>query len=136
MISSDVQKNMKKHPLEPFWRIAASEAKTMLDNDTGGRIQLVHLTGDHAPEEACIEGSVWVPFAWVMERIADLDDERPIIFVCAVGTRSAFAAEVACSLGKTEVYNLEGGLSAWMREGYTVVACTPDEDATRTSEAF
>jgi rhodanese-related sulfurtransferase len=108
---------MKKHPLEPFWRITADEANAMLDDDAS-RIQLVHLQDEHDPNGKYIRGAICVPFAWVTERLADLDADRPILMVCAVGTRSAFAAEVACSLGKSEVYNLEGGIAAWQKAGF------------------
>jgi rhodanese-related sulfurtransferase len=111
---------LKKHPLEPFCRITVEEARAMLEADCEGQIQLVHLQGDHDPDGMRIPGSVCVPFAWVTEKVTQLDAQRPIIFVCAVGTRSAFAAEVACSLAKNEVYNLEGGIAAWQEAGYPV----------------
>jgi len=40
-----------------------------------------------------------------------------ILFVCAVGQRSAIAAELAAALGFQRLYNLEGGLTAWAKQG-------------------
>jgi rhodanese-related sulfurtransferase len=40
-----------------------------------------------------------------------------IIFVCAKGVRSLTAAKLAERLGKTTVYNLDGGTLAWSRAG-------------------
>ncbi len=111
---------MRKHPLEPFWRITPAEAYDMLRSAEAGDIQILDIqeNGDY---EAChLPGSRHIPFAWVTERIGELDMERPLLVVCAVGTRSTFAAEVACTLGNERVYNLEGGIEAWRREGLPV----------------
>ncbi len=40
-----------------------------------------------------------------------------VIFVCESGGRSAFAASMASALGFSDVYNLEGGMQAWMASG-------------------
>jgi rhodanese-related sulfurtransferase len=37
-----------------------------------------------------------------------------------VGQRSAVAAEFAAALGKQNLYNLEGGTSAWRNLGYPI----------------
>ncbi len=109
---------MFQHPLEPFRRITAAEARTMLAGPQGEEVQVLDIqeTGDY---EAChIPGSHHIPFAWISERIGELDTARPIIVVCAVGTRSAFVAEMACTLGAELVYNLEAGLAGWRQAGY------------------
>ena len=40
-----------------------------------------------------------------------------VLFVCARGQRSLTAAEIALQLGRTDVYSLEGGTSAWEKNG-------------------
>jgi rhodanese-related sulfurtransferase len=40
-----------------------------------------------------------------------------VIFVCAAGTRSNMAAQLALAAGLREVYNLSGGVRAWKDAG-------------------
>jgi rhodanese-related sulfurtransferase len=42
------------------------------------------------------------------------------VFYCEVGQRSAVACEFAASLGLENVYNLEGGMTAWRQRGFPV----------------
>jgi rhodanese-related sulfurtransferase len=39
------------------------------------------------------------------------------VFVCAVGNRSAIAAEMAIALGTKDVVNFRGGTDAWKKAG-------------------
>jgi rhodanese-related sulfurtransferase len=61
-----------------------------------------------------------VPLAKIITAPAENVTTDNVIFVCEVGQRSAVAAEVAASLGKENLYNLEGGTSAWRQRGYAV----------------
>lgn len=46
---------------------------------------------------------------------------HPIIVYCRSGARSAHAATLICSLfPELDVYNLEGGILQWQRQGYEV----------------
>jgi rhodanese-related sulfurtransferase len=40
-----------------------------------------------------------------------------VIFVCAAGSRSNMAAQLALSAGLKQVYNLKGGTQAWKAAG-------------------
>jgi rhodanese-related sulfurtransferase len=44
-----------------------------------------------------------------------------VLFVCAAGMRSNMAAQLASSIGLTEVYNLVGGTRAWVTAGLPLV---------------
>jgi rhodanese-related sulfurtransferase len=45
-----------------------------------------------------------------------LDRERPIVFICRSGSRSALAAHAFAAAG-FEAHNLAGGLKAWVKDG-------------------
>jgi rhodanese-related sulfurtransferase len=45
-----------------------------------------------------------------------LDRERPIVFYCRSGSRSALAAQAFAAAG-FDAHNLDGGLKAWVKEG-------------------
>ena len=48
-----------------------------------------------------------------------LDRERPIVFVCRTGSRSALAAQAFATAG-FEAHNLDGGLHAWVQAGLPI----------------
>lgn len=48
---------------------------------------------------------------------AFLSRDKQIVFVCARGVRSLTAAKLAERLGYERVANLEGGTSAWAKDG-------------------
>lgn len=47
------------------------------------------------------------------QKIAKLDKTRPVMVYCAKGARSASAAEQLSKQGFPQVYDLEGGMTAW-----------------------
>ncbi|MES2629035.1 MAG: thioredoxin domain-containing protein [Bacteroidota bacterium] len=51
------------------------------------------------------------------QKVSRLDKNKPVFVYCLAGVRSADAAKKLKSMGFTEVYNLEGGLSKWRAEG-------------------
>jgi rhodanese-related sulfurtransferase len=48
-----------------------------------------------------------------------LDRERPIVFYCRTGSRSALAAQ-AFAVAGFEAHNLDGGLQAWVKDGLPI----------------
>ncbi|MEM6298129.1 MAG: rhodanese-like domain-containing protein [Bacteroidota bacterium] len=52
--------------------------------------------------------------------VADLNKERPVFVYCQGGVRSAKAAKELEKMGFKEVYDLEGGISAWKQAGLRV----------------
>ena len=48
-----------------------------------------------------------------------LDRERPVVFYCRSGSRSALAAQAFAAAG-FEAHNLDGGLKAWVKEGLPI----------------
>lgn len=105
-----------KDPREPFTRIDVNEAKDMIaDGAIVIDVREMHeYAAGHVPDAAHI------PVNSVYARREDLPKDKDIIFVCAVGQRSALAAEMAAAAGLTRLYNLEGGTEAWIKAGEPV----------------
>ena len=57
-------------------------------------------------------------------RREELPKDKKILFVCAVGQRSALAAEMAAAAGlpADALYTLDGGTDAWKKAGQPVEA--------------
>ena len=90
------------------------EAFTALQEDD--QVRVLILTGN---------GPAFCAGLDVKEMRADpdayLSKDRPVDFICARGFRSLTAAKLAERLGDENVYNLEGGTSAWTKSGLSFV---------------
>jgi rhodanese-related sulfurtransferase len=106
-----------KDPREPFTRITAQEAKEKLDS---GGVQIIDVrtpgeyAGGHVP------GALNIPHMSIIARKAELATDKELVFICAVGSRSALACEFAAASGFKDLYNVEGGTDAWVKAGYGV----------------
>ncbi|HYU20334.1 MAG TPA: rhodanese-like domain-containing protein [Chloroflexota bacterium] len=102
---------------EPFTRIQPAEAKALIE---GGQVTVVDVREGWEWANGHIPNAKHIPLAKIITAPAENLTSDNVIFVCEVGQRSAVAAEVAASLGKEQLYNLEGGTSAWRQAGYPV----------------
>lgn len=64
-------------------------------------------------EESHIDGAVNVPLSQLPARLEELPSDRPLVVYCASGYRSAVAASLLASAGRSPVTNLVGGLAGW-----------------------
>jgi rhodanese-related sulfurtransferase len=62
-----------------------------------------------------------IPTAELDRRIAELPAGKPVVVVCANGSRSARAAAALRKSGRGDVFCLEGGLAGWQQAGLPVV---------------
>jgi rhodanese-related sulfurtransferase len=56
---------------------------------------------------------------------AKLTADQPVYVICRTGNRSQTASEILVGLGFTQVYNVDGGITAWVDSGLPVEAYTP-----------
>jgi sulfur-carrier protein adenylyltransferase/sulfurtransferase len=73
------------------------------------------------PEEhamAVIAGSTLIPLATLPEHIDSLPRDRELFLLCKGGFRSARAARFLSEKGFPHVTNIEGGMDAWLGEGF------------------
>ncbi len=102
---------------EPFKRIQPEEAKALID---GGNVTVIDVREGWEYANGHIPNAQHIPLAKIISAPTQNVTADNVIFVCEVGQRSAVAAEVAASLGKENLYNLEGGTSAWRERGFPV----------------
>lgn len=103
---------------DPFERINAETAKKLIED---GGLVVVDVREPAEWMQGHIPEAIHIPLGTLMNRPRELLQQDGIIFVCAEGIRSAVACEVAAAIGKTQLYNLEGGTKAWLKEGYPLV---------------
>ena len=100
---------------EPFYRIDVEEAKRMIDNED---VKVIDAREMHEHAEGHVPGSLRIQHMAVLANAEKLVTDKPILFICKSGQRSAVAAEFAASLGLEDLYNVEGGHEAWAEAGY------------------
>ena len=105
-----------KDPREPFTRLDVQEAKQKVDE--GAQIIDVRTPGEYAGGHAT--GSINIPHMSVLAQKDKLAADRPLVFICQVGQRSALACEFAAAAGFKDLYNVEGGTDAWIKAGLPV----------------
>jgi rhodanese-related sulfurtransferase len=106
-----------KNPQEPFSRLTVQEAKEMIDK---GGVDLIDVREPHEYSDGHLPGARLVPLNTLPTHAGELDDANPIVFVCAVGQRSALAAEYAAAAGKSNLFNIEGGTDGWAKQGLPI----------------
>jgi rhodanese-related sulfurtransferase len=88
--------------------------------EAAGDIQLVDVRTHEEREAGRIASdTAHIPFDELLSRAAELDKERPIVFYCRVGERSAAAADAFAASGY-DATSLAGGIVAWEESGRPV----------------
>jgi len=81
-----------------------------------GEIQLVDVREPYEHEAGRIAGDRLVVLTELSDQAHTLDRERPIVFYCRSGSRSAMATEAFRGAGY-DAHNMEGGLLDWAAAG-------------------
>jgi rhodanese-related sulfurtransferase len=78
--------------------------------------QLIDVREDEEWDAGRIGGARHVALGEVAAQASTIDQERPVVFYCRVGSRSAMAADAFRRAGY-DAYSLSGGLEAWAGDG-------------------
>ena len=78
-----------------------------------GGLQLIDVRTDAEVARGKIPQGVSLPLHLLPLRLSELDKHAQTVFYCQMGGRSAQAAAFAAANGFTDVYNLQGGITAW-----------------------
>ncbi|MFO7245792.1 MAG: ubiquitin-like small modifier protein 1 [Thermaerobacter sp.] len=93
--------------------LPAREAARLLED---GELLVVDVREPQEFRQIRIPGSRSLPLGSLAERASEIDPARPVVMVCTVGERSAAAVRALRRAGFANVYNLKGGLMAWLNE--------------------
>ncbi|MCZ2355823.1 MAG: thioredoxin fold domain-containing protein [Bacteroidia bacterium] len=107
--------------------VNAKEFKTLVDAGDGITLDV------RTPEEVAagqIPNASTINFydSDFVEKINLMNKEKEIYVYCKVGGRSAQAAEILNQNGFKKVYNLSGGINAWVGEGFQVTKSANAKD--------
>ena len=94
-------------------------AATRLINDTGAVVLDIRTSAEYAGGH--LPNARNIPLAELEKRLGELKSNKPVLICCASGARSGRALAVLEKAGRTDIYNLDGGLQAWSQAGLPVV---------------
>jgi rhodanese-related sulfurtransferase len=96
--------------------------KTLTPKQFGERVRggedllLVDVREPEEYELARVEGARLLPLSLFNEWAPTLDPERPTVFICHHGIRSAQVCAYLSRQGFEKIYNLSGGIDRWSAE--------------------
>ncbi len=125
MIGLDTLENYWTPDVIDQWKSAGNElgaiTQVTVDQlDNIAEYQVVDVRGAAEHADGHIPGSQNIPVGYVGDKLSEIPTDRPAVFQCQTGRRSAMAASVAAAHGRTDIYNLVGGFSAWEESGRPV----------------
>ncbi len=105
----------------PYTTIGTDEAKRMIDAGT----TIIDVRHPDEWARAHIPGASLIPLNGIYsfgKALQDLNlpEDEEVIFVCAMGQRSAAASEIALVAGLRKVYNLANGMNGWIGRRYPI----------------
>jgi rhodanese-related sulfurtransferase len=92
--------------------LSPARAAELLRNGAQG----VDVREQYERDAGHIADTLHIELDQLTARVEELDRERPVVFYCRTGSRSALAAQAFAAAG-FEAHNLDGGLKAWVKEG-------------------
>ena len=72
-----------------------------------------------------IEGAINIPVDELQDRLEELDRSDDILVYCKSGIRSSQAMKILAENGFSMVYNMLGGIEAWIQAEYPLTRCIP-----------
>jgi glyoxylase-like metal-dependent hydrolase (beta-lactamase superfamily II)/rhodanese-related sulfurtransferase len=99
-------------------RVSATDLAEWRASDPS--VQVVDVRNPTEQEDGMVPGARSVPLATLLDRVGELDPERPTVVYCAGGYRSSIGASVLRAHGFTSVADILGGITAWRSVGLPV----------------
>lgn len=100
-----------------FSNITVEQLQSMLQQ---GGLRLVDVRTDAEVARGKIPQGESLPLHLLPLRLNGMDKNAATVFYCQMGGRSAQAAAFAAANGFTDIYNLQGGISAWAQAGLPI----------------
>lgn len=85
-----------------------------------GSAQVVDVREPYEWEAGRAAGARHVELGRLAASAATIEPDRPVVFVCRVGARSAMAAQAFRQAG-FDAWSMRGGMEAWAAEGRPLV---------------
>jgi rhodanese-related sulfurtransferase len=98
---------------DPGIEITPQQARELLD---GSEAQLIDVRETYEWDEGRIAGARHIELERLASQAETIDKDRPVIFQCRLGARSAMATQAFRAAGY-DAYSLAGGIQRWVEDG-------------------
>ena len=89
---------------------------------TSGSYVLIDVRTDAEVSRGMIDDAMHLPLHLLPIKAQDIPQDKPVVFYCQSGGRSAQACAFLATKGFGNVYNLQGGIMSWIRSGKPLAA--------------
>ena len=89
------------------------EAAKVAEMAASGEVELIDVRRDYEYEGGHLPGARWIEMNDLTASSESIPKDRPVVFYCRSGNRSAMAAEAFAQAGY-DAHNLAGGILAWV----------------------
>ena len=96
--------------------ITATELKARMDRGEVPALLDVREHFERRIADLPDHGQTRIPTSEVLQRLDELDRDRPLVIYCRSGSRSAWATRLLHERGFGNAFNLKGGILAWREE--------------------
>jgi rhodanese-related sulfurtransferase len=86
------------------------------ERHAAGEIQLIDVREPYEVQAGHVGGARHIELNRVAAEASTIDKDKPVVFYCAVGARSAMAAEAFRRAGY-DAHSMDGGITAWHEQG-------------------
>lgn len=102
----------------PIRDVAPPEAHRLASN---GEVLLVDVREAHEWAQGHVPGAYHAPLSTLATTATAIPQDRPVVFYCLAGGRSAKAIEICRKLGLPHDSHIPGGIGAWRAHGLPIV---------------
>jgi rhodanese-related sulfurtransferase len=81
---------------------------------------LLDVREDDEFRDVRVPGSLFIPMSQIRSRLGEVPRDRPVLVLCAAGSRSQQVTGLLLDDGRQDVGNVAGGIIAWERMGLEV----------------
>lgn len=99
-------------PIENLKLISANDLKMMLDRDED--VTVLDVRKQNEWDAGHIERAIHIFVGHLMDKLSQIPKEKSTVVHCSAGYRSGLAASILLRAGYTDVYNVPGGMNAWL----------------------
>ena len=95
--------------VSPIIPLSSQETEILVEQ--GGILVDVRTFSEYEPDH--VPNSLHIPVDELPQRYEEIGQSSRIIFICQAGGRAYSAAEFMTSIGSTDIYVVNGGMSSW-----------------------
>lgn len=103
-----------------FPEVIDLDPKEVLEKKSTLTLIDVRRPDEYVGELGHIPGSTLLTLDQLPAKIESLPADKPIVFICRSGARSAQAASFALENGLETVFNMRGGMLLWNENGFKI----------------